>query len=77
MFLGRHSQPTCKSKAIFEQLFLRSALLRLPESVRNSVIPKRYAMLLGFDESGHGSNLQDPNGKFDYHKCINVENRCI
>ena len=71
------SQRAVDFEPIFEQPFLRSVLLRLPESVRNSVIPKRYAMLLGFDESGRVVyNLQDPNGKFDYiTSVLNVENR--
>ena len=71
------SQRAVDIEPIFEQPFLRSVLLRLPESLRNSVIPKRYAMLLGFDESGRVVyNLQDPNGKFDYiTSVLNVENR--
>ena len=71
------SQRAVDIEPIFEQPFLRSVLLRLPESVRNSVIPKRYAMLLGFDENGRVVyNLQDPNGKFDYiTSVLNVENR--
>lgn len=52
---------------LFEYPFLRSILLRLPESVRNSVLPQRYAMLLGFNEQGEVVyNLQDPGGKYDY-----------
>ncbi len=61
---------------LFERPFLRSILLRLPESVRNAVLPKRYAMLLGFNEAGKVIyNLQDPNGKYDYiTSVLNVEN---
>lgn len=52
---------------LFEYPFLRSVILRLPESVRNAVLPPRYAMLLGFNEQGEVIyNLQDPNGKYDY-----------
>lgn len=52
---------------LFEYPFLRSVILRLPESVRNAVLPPRYAMLLGFNEAGEVIyNLQDPNGKYDY-----------
>lgn len=52
---------------LFEYPFLRSVILRLPESVRNAVLPPRYAMLLGFNEQGEVVyNLQDPNGKYDY-----------
>lgn len=60
------SQRAVGFEPIFEQPFLRSMLLRLPEAVLNSVIPGRYSMLLGFDESGIPVyNLQDPDGKYD------------
>lgn len=52
---------------LFEYPFIRSVILRLPESVRNAVLPPRYAMLLGFNDKGEVLyNLQDPNGKYDY-----------
>ena len=52
---------------LFQYPFLRSVILRFPESVRNAVLPPRYAMLLGFNEQGEAIyNLQDPNGKYDY-----------
>jgi len=60
------SQRAIAIEPIFEQPFLRSVLLRLPEAVRNSAIPGRYSMLLGFDENGAVVyNLQDPEGKYD------------
>ena len=60
------SQRAVGFEPLFEQPFLRSMLLRLPEAVLNSVIPGRYSMLLGFDESGIPVyNLQDPDGKYD------------
>ena len=52
---------------LFEYPFIRSMILRLPETVRNAVLPPRYAMLLGFNEEGEVIyNLQDPDGKYDY-----------
>ena len=52
---------------LFENPFIRSVILRLPESFRNAVLPPRYAMLLGFNEQGKVIyNLQDPKGKYDY-----------
>ena len=44
------SQRAVDIEPLFEQP-LRAVLLRLPESVRNAVIPKRYAMLIGYDET--------------------------
>lgn len=71
------SQRAVDIEPLFEQPFLRAVLLRLPESVRNAVIPKRYAMLIGYDENGRVIyNLQDPGGKYDYiTSVLNVENR--
>lgn len=62
---------------LFEYPFLRSVILRLPESVRNAVLPPRYAMLLGFNEQGEVVyNLQDPNGKYDYvTSVLQIDNR--
>ena len=60
------SQRAVAIEPIFEQPFLRSVLLRLPEAVRNAAIPGRYSMVLGFDENGEVVyNLQDPDGKYD------------
>lgn len=61
------SQRAVELEPIFEYPFLRSILLRLPENVRNSVYPPRYAMLIGLDETGNiRYNFQDPKGKYDY-----------
>jgi len=52
---------------LFEYPSIRSVILRLPEAIRNAILPPRYAMLLGFNEAGEVIyNLQDPNGKYDY-----------
>lgn len=62
---------------LFEHPFLRSVILRLPESVRNAVLPPRYAMLLGFNVEGEAIyNLQDPGGKYDYiTSVLQIENQ--
>ena len=61
------SQRALSIEPLFEMPFLRSVILRLPEAVRNAVVPQRYAMLIGYDISGKVVyNLQDPEGKYDY-----------
>ena len=62
---------------LFEYPFIRSMILRLPEAVRNAVLPPRYAMLLGFNEEGKVIyNLQDPGGKYDYiTSVLQIENQ--
>ncbi len=62
---------------LFEYPFIRSMILRLPEAVRNAVLPPRYAMLLGFNEVGEVVyNLQDPGGKYDYiTSVLQIENQ--
>jgi len=66
-WVGIPSQRAVAAEPLFEYPFLRSIILRLPEFVRNSAIPPRYAMILGFDENGKVVyNLQDPGGKYDY-----------
>lgn len=71
------SQRVVELEPIFEYPFLRSIILRLPEGVRNSVYPPRYAMLIGLDEDGNiRYNLQDPEGKYDYiTSVLHVENK--
>ena len=61
------SQRPIEFEKLYEYPFVRSIIFRLPEQIKNAVIPNRYAMLLGFDETGKVIyNLQDPDGKFDY-----------
>ena len=61
------SQRPVEFEKMYEYPFLRSVIFRLPESIKNGVIPHRYAMLLGFNEAGEVIyNLQDPKGKYDY-----------
>ena len=71
------SQRAVDLEPIFEYPFLRSIILRLPEGVRNSVYPPRYAMLIGLDEAGNiRYNLQDPSGKYDYiTSVLQIENK--
>lgn len=61
------SQRALSIEPLFEMPFLRRVILRLPEAIRNAVVPKRYAMLIGYDTEGKVVyNLQDPEGKYDY-----------
>lgn len=71
------SQRALSIEPLFEMPFLRSVILRLPEAIRNAVIPQRYAMLVGYDTEGKVVyNFQDPDGKYDYiTSVLQVENK--
>ena len=71
------TQRVINIEPLFEYPFIRSMILRLPEAVRNAVLPPRYAMLLGFNEEGKVIyNLQDPGGKYDYiTSVLQIENQ--
>lgn len=71
------SQRPVEFEKMYEYPFLRSIIFRLPEAIKNAVIPNRYAMLLGYNTGGEVIyNLQDPNGKYDYiTSVLQVDNK--